>query len=334
VGDVYSSEFSEVDDDNDSASGAGWPESMRPGNVNNAARALQGAIKRFVDQQTPKTTTGTSTAYLLTYAVAPSALADGMTFLVAFDKGCGNAPTLNVNSLGAKALYKFSGSDWVALVAGDILANQILRVSYDDASGTFRVLQPLNVVPAGATLGFRGVTVPTGWLLEDGKSIGDASSGATALASAAAEALFKVLWANDVYVIQDSTGAASSRGATADADWAAHKRMILTDMGSRTRYGYKSGVTAGPGGTGGSSSLQSGATSGSLSVSVSGSGTTAGSNGFPTRTSSGAGSDNGFSAGNHTHNFSVTSTGSTSGTLTVTGTVTPPYVVELSIIKL
>lgn len=335
MADVYdTTQWHEADDDNTSVFGAGFAEGMRPGSLNNASRAVMGAIKRFVDQQSPKTTSGTSTAFTISYDVAPGSLVAGMTFLVAFDKNCGNAPTLNINSLGAKSLYKFSGGEWVALVAGDLLSGQIVRLAYDSASGALRVLQPLNVVPAGTTLGFRGTSdnIPAGWLIEDGKSVGDADSGATALASAAAEALFKVLWPNSNYSVQDSSGSASTKGSTADGDWTAHKRLVLVNF----EGSYRAGNNTSGGASGGSTSLLSGiAAVAAKTVSVFGtfSGTTGQSGDFRGKTDGGTASSN----NTHTHNFSgsVTSTGTVPGqSATVTGTVTPPYITEISIIKL
>jgi hypothetical protein len=108
VADVYASTWTENDDLNAAAPPEGAPEGMQPSAINNVMRMMMGATKRLLDQLIPKGTdiTGTSTAYTLTYSVAPNAIADGMTFCVSFDKQCGNAPTLNINALGAKPLYK------------------------------------------------------------------------------------------------------------------------------------------------------------------------------------------------------------------------------------
>lgn len=330
--DISQTEWNELDDDNDSSSGAGFPEGMPAGRLNDASRAVMGAIKRWYNQSIPKKTDtgGSSTQYTVTYSVAPTSLADGMTFLLAFDKSCGNAPTLNVNSLGAKALYKFSGSAWVAVAAGDIHANQILRVSYDDTSGTFRVLQSLNAVPAGSTLGFRGTSsdVPAGWLIERGNSIGDADSGATELASAACEALFKVLWNNNNYSIQTSAGGSSSRGASADADWTAHKRIVLTSMGDK----FRRGATVTPGGTGGSDT-HTHTYSNSISVSGTVSGNTGNAFGTTQATNNTGSSQVDTNFHQHSISIGVTSTGTSSGT-TDSGSNVPSYVYEISIIKL
>jgi hypothetical protein len=74
-------------------------------------------------------------------------------------------------------------------------------------------------------------TAPTGWLIRNGQTIGDASSGATARANADTAALFAIIWALNAtdYPITTSTGSASTRGANAAADFAAHKRLPLPD---------------------------------------------------------------------------------------------------------
>jgi hypothetical protein len=95
-----------------------------------------------------------------------------------------------------------------------------------------------------------GSTAPAGWVLASGKTIGDASSGGTERANADTSALFTLLWntyAQSELPIQTSTGSASTRGASAAADYAAHKRMPLLDLRGRTVAGLDNigGTTAG-----------------------------------------------------------------------------------------
>ena len=69
-----------------------------------------------------------------------------------------------------------------------------------------------------------------GWLWENGTTIGSAASGATQRANADTLNLYTMLWtdySNAVLPIQDSTGAPSTRGISAAADFAANKRMPL-----------------------------------------------------------------------------------------------------------
>jgi hypothetical protein len=84
----------------------------------------------------------------------------------------------------------------------------------------------------GTVEAYFGSTAPTGALLCNGGTIGSASSGASALASADASDLFALLWnwANADSAILDSAGSASSRGASASADFAANKRLTLPDL--------------------------------------------------------------------------------------------------------
>ena len=103
-----------------------------------------------------------------------------------------------------------------------------------------------SMVPIGVPLPFLGSVayLPADHLICDGSTIGDASSGATARANADAQTLFTLLWnsiANTELVIQTSSGSPTTRGASAAADFGAHKRMPLPDMRSYTIGGYKSG---------------------------------------------------------------------------------------------
>lgn len=88
------------------------------------------------------------------------------------------------------------------------------------------------LIPTGALQYFARTTPPTGWLVTNGQTIGNGSSGGTARANSDTEDLFTVLWenfSNTLLPIQDSSGVASTRGASAAADFAANKRMPLPD---------------------------------------------------------------------------------------------------------
>ena len=276
--DISQSNWNENDNSNATAAPDGAPEGMPPSGVNDTLRAVMGAIKRWYDQLVPATTTGSSTAYVLGYAVVPTALADGMTFLVRFHAACGAAPTLNVNSLGAKPLHKFASGAWAALAAGDIAASQILRLAYDAGSGTLRVLSApgtaaqynvgtaagnvvqldgaaklpavdgsqLTGLAAWFSTGDLKLTLRTaadaGWVLCNDGTIGNAASGATARADADTQALFTLLWTNMANALCPVSG---GRGASAAADFAAGKTIGLTRMLGRALVvaGAGSGLT-------------------------------------------------------------------------------------------
>lgn len=87
---------------------------------------------------------------------------------------------------------------------------------------------------------FWGSTLPSGYVWADGGTIGSASSGATNRANADTVALYTVLWNstnNTNCPIQDSSGAATTRGASAAADFAANKRLPLPDKRGRASVG-------------------------------------------------------------------------------------------------
>lgn len=98
--------------------------------------------------------------------------------------------------------------------------------------------------PAGISTGlifdYVGSTAPAGFVLASGRTIGSALSGATERANADAVTLYGLLWdnySNTILPIQDNTGAASTRGASASADFAANKRLPLPDLRGRVTAG-------------------------------------------------------------------------------------------------
>ena len=136
---------------------------MAPSGVNNSGRAMMGATKRFVDQQIPLVTGGSSTAYTLSYSVAPSQLYDGMTHLVQFNAANGVAPTLNVNLLGAKPLHYYAAGDWRVVPSGFLGANQTARVAYNASAGAYRLIDLDN--KTGEVVPYAGTATPRGALL-------------------------------------------------------------------------------------------------------------------------------------------------------------------------
>lgn len=181
------------------------------------------------------------------------------------------------------------------------------------------LLSNLRTVPVGAVAALRSKTAPAGWLIEDGKTIGSALSGATGRANADAQDLFVHLWAqftNTELPIQDSTGAASTRGGSAASDFAANKRMPLFDSRSRFLRGADAGLAY-------DATLTVGSVQADAIKSHTHAGTTA-SNGAHTHsipdggTGGGVGAQNGpptggsfstGSAGAHTHTFTTDATG-------------------------
>jgi microcystin-dependent protein len=97
-----------------------------------------------------------------------------------------------------------------------------------------------SVHPTGSGTQFWGTSAPDGWVLASGRTIGSGASGATERANNDTFALFELLWnsySNTILAIQDSAGSASTRGASASADFAANKRLPLIDLRGRTPVG-------------------------------------------------------------------------------------------------
>ena len=90
------------------------------------------------------------------------------------------------------------------------------------------------LIPTGTTVTYAGATAPTSWLLMDGKTIGNASSGATSRANADTQNLFTVLWNS---WDNDQAPVSGGRGASAAADFAANKTITLPDMRGRVMAG-------------------------------------------------------------------------------------------------
>jgi microcystin-dependent protein len=72
----------------------------------------------------------------------------------------------------------------------------------------------------------------SGWVRAAGRTIGDASSGATERANADTEDLFEHLW-----TVDSNLTVSSGRGSTAAGDFAAHKTITLPDLRSRSPLG-------------------------------------------------------------------------------------------------
>jgi len=126
-------------------------------------------------------------------------------------------------------------------------------LSVQDRTGTIALVEELDervaaVMPTGTVMsGYYGATPPTGFVFADGRTIGDAASNATNRANDDTEALFTRFWTLNFTTLQNQDGTAATRGASASADFDAHKRIALPDHSGRTAIGRDnlSGTAAG-----------------------------------------------------------------------------------------
>lgn len=85
-----------------------------------------------------------------------------------------------------------------------------------------------SATPSGTIAYFHLSAAPSGWLKLNGSTIGSAASGA-GYANDGTSGLFAALWADPNLAILTSSGGASTRGASAAADFAANKRITMPD---------------------------------------------------------------------------------------------------------
>lgn len=109
-------------------------------------------------------------------------------------------------------------------------------IKFPDAS----VQTSAGAVVPGAVLDYIGATAPSGWVLANGTTIGNAASAATQRANADTVNLFTLLWNSWANAQAPVSG---GRGANAAADFAANKTITLPDASGRVVAGRET-VTA------------------------------------------------------------------------------------------
>lgn len=115
---------------------ARWPEGMTFANVNDSARADEGILARFYkDTNGSLTTTGSSNAYVISANQTLTAYYTGLWLRAKVNFSNTGAATLNVDSLGTKAIKRANGAD---PASGDIVSGTIYDFVYDGTN--FQVL--------------------------------------------------------------------------------------------------------------------------------------------------------------------------------------------------
>jgi len=132
----------------------------------------------------------------------------------------------------------------VSSAVSQVIAQNLLD-NGDVAAVTAQVVEAFT--NGGFTTGDTKVTMrvvaPTGWIIMDDGTIGNAASGATTRANADCSALFTLLWTN---APNASCPVSGGRGASAAADFAANKTLRLPQTKGRALgfWGLGSGLTA------------------------------------------------------------------------------------------
>jgi microcystin-dependent protein len=181
--DIYT--WSTTAGDNDDAdSGINWAEFQDPDTVNNSARTMMSRIASLRDDLLPKrTSAGSTNAYTVTAAAAPSSYASDFVIWFVADKTNSGAATLIPNALAAKPLRAKAST---ALAAGEIQANTIVGAYYRFATDEFLIVNSgfhanalLPSVASAYAVGLKvgmwvdygGVTLPAGFLWANGAAV-------------------------------------------------------------------------------------------------------------------------------------------------------------------
>lgn len=94
-------------------------------------------------------------------------------------------------------------------------------------------VDPTTIAATGDVKSVYGTSVLNGWVRVNGRTIGNASSGASERANADTQALFIYLWLTDA-----SLAVSGGRGASAPLDYAANKTIALPDFRGRVKAGF------------------------------------------------------------------------------------------------
>ena len=135
-------------------------------------------------------------------------------------------PTQVLNCEGTPLFADSTDTTKAACFDSSLITTGTLRTfQFPDESGVLAIAQS---IPTGTVYsGYYGTVAPAGFVLLAGKTIGDASSGATARANADCVNLFTLLW--NITANAQCPVTPGGHGASAAADWAAHKALKLPD---------------------------------------------------------------------------------------------------------
>lgn len=131
------SQFSTSAASNNAAPPDGAPEGQAPSTVNDVQREVMAASARqYQDSNGTLVTAGSGNTYTLTTNNNHQALGDQGLIVFRADRANTGAVTLNVDSLGAKAIQV----DSAALVSGDLTADALYVIAYNATNDVYDVL--------------------------------------------------------------------------------------------------------------------------------------------------------------------------------------------------
>jgi microcystin-dependent protein len=138
--------------------------------------------------------------------------------------GAGNFPAIYIQGTTAYKI-RIEDGDGGLIIEYDELQGEVETVDSGGGGGG-------TTIPTGFEMPAYTTGSVSGWVRENGRTIGSATSGATERANADCEALFLHLWGADA-----NLAVSGGRGATAAADWAANKTIALPSARGRALVG-------------------------------------------------------------------------------------------------
>jgi hypothetical protein len=145
--------YSRTPASNSSAPPNGAPEGMAPSAVNNTIRQIMTDVVNEAGKGGARVLGSVAGTNTITAGMTPAldAYSAGMVVILTPANTITGAATLNIDTLGAKAILKQNGNP---LVAGDLVAGTPAVLVLDAASSSFALLNPLNVgIPQAAHSG-------------------------------------------------------------------------------------------------------------------------------------------------------------------------------------
>lgn len=254
--DLSNSAWSPTDASNNTASPNGWPAGMAPNGVEPSARMMMGALKRWWNRANAVvTTTGSAGAYVYnpTNASFPTEYVHGEGYRFKANFTSVGSDTLNVNSLGAKPLYKRTAAGQVVVAAGDIVSGDIIEATYDSAldstAGGFQISFPARAAPTVTKLtsGSGTYNTPAGCTRLEAEAVGggggagaSASSGLTA-ATAGGDTTFGTLTAGGGGAGGGNSGVPGGGGGASGGDFGVSGNPGVRVVNSTTSVGGTGG---------------------------------------------------------------------------------------------
>ena len=169
---LSSPSFSETDDANAAPPPNGFPEGMAFSGVNDSARAVMGAMKRFWGRiQGVYASTGSANAYVVTPAQPLTAYVTGERYSFRSTFANTGAATLNLSALGERTIKKMTAAGKADLASGDIQSGQPVTVEYDGTDMVMVTPAVMDTIQPGTISPYAGFRAPPGWLFAYGQAI-------------------------------------------------------------------------------------------------------------------------------------------------------------------